>query len=991
MLLLLSNCSYIFEKLKSIIYFLHRKHYEAMKKTVGFYKFIQIGIFLILFIYGSLLNAQPRERLLMDFNWKFSFGHVWDVEKDFGHGTSYFSYLAKAGYGDGAASATFDDRAWRVLDLPHDWAVEAEFSSLASHSHGYKAIGPGFPESSVGWYRKSFFIPEEDFGKRIFIEFDGVFRDSKVWINGFYCGNEASGYSSFSYDLTEYINFGGDNLIAVRVDASMEEGWFYEGAGIYRHVYLTKTSPLYIPQYGTYITSLVKDSKAELKAQVTVANKYLEAKSFELVNKVIDEQGNIIASGKSETINIDALDHIEHTMKLQIENPSLWDIDHPILYLLETSIYQKGMPVDEYHTNFGIRTIEWTPDRGFFLNGRHVKLKGSNNHQNHAGVGTAIPDALHEWRIKQLKSMGVNTYRMAHYPPSPALLDACDKFGMLVINENRLMGTTDDVTEYLKRLIIRDRNHPAIILWSVGNEEWMIEGNEKGEKIALYMQTLTKKYDDTRPVNIAVSGAWGGGISKVVEVMGYNYLRHGDTDKHHALYPWQASLGTEEGSTNTTRGIYIDDFEKQYLAAYDRPTDGFIPIREGWNHYAPRDYLAGMCIWTGFDYRGEATPFRYPSVVSYFGMMDLCGFPKDNVYYLKSWWTKEPILHIFPHWNSIQNGSEERDVWVYSNFEEVELFLNEKSLGSQTMKANGYLSWMVKYEPGTLKAVGRQNGEIVKTVELHTTKSPYGLAMNSDRLTINADGEDLSVITVRVEDEDGLMIPDAMNEVKFDISGPGKIIGVGNGDPVSHEPCSFMEKINTIKFHNWHEKTANKVQIQELFSDQFDVSDWQEALLGEGQEPGTMVEPTVFRSQFFLEDDDYKFGKIQWNYRSIGEDQSIYINGFLIAENISGKTKQQTFELDTTVLNNGNNVIVILASPFVKPHKWESVNTNPGLLAIKHKAPQWQRRTFNGLAQILVQSTGLAGKIELKAKADGLKEAKLIIDAVQKKRRPYVN
>ncbi|MFO8002153.1 MAG: beta-galactosidase GalA [Marinilabilia sp.] len=950
----------------------------------------KIKMSLLFLFLGVVLagSASPRERLLMDFNWKFAFGHPNDVEQDFGTGTNYFTYLAKAGYGDGATSADFDDRTWRQLDLPHDWAAEAGFSPDASHSHGYKKIGPGFPDKSVGWYRKTFDIPEEDLGKRIFLEFDGAFRDAKVWVNGFYCGNEPSGYSSFTHDISEYLNYGGENVVAVRLDASMEEGWFYEGAGIYRHVWLTKTEPLHVPRYGTHVTSEVGNEEAVVNASVKVSNKNTEDAGFAVKNRIMNAKGEEVAAGSKEGFELDAMTGDEYSFAYKVENPRLWDIDDPHLYELQTTIERDGKIVDEYTTTFGIRTIRWDPDEGFFLNGRHVKLKGTNNHQNHAGVGTAIPDALHEWRLRQLKEMGNNTYRMAHYPPSPALLEACDRMGMLVINENRLMGTTDDIREHLKRLMIRDRNHPSVILWSIGNEEWAIEGNEKGIRIAENMQAYAKTFDATRPINVAVSGNWTRGISTVVEVMGYNYLRHGDTDKHHENYPWQPSLGTEQGSTNTTRGIYEDDRDKQYLAAYDRPTNGFMSIQQGWKHYAERDYLAGMCIWTGFDYRGEPTPFQYPSVLSYFGMMDLCGFPKDNVWYLKSWWTDEPVLHILPHWNWEGSEGEPIDVWVYSNYDEVELVVNGESYERKTMEKNGHLEWQVPYEPGTVEALAYEDGKKVATETVETTNDAASLDLSADRPTIQGDHEDVSVVTVSVTDEEGRMVPDANRQVCFDIEGPGRIIGVGNGDPTSHDPDRYFDTYRTVVFSDVRTKPVEDTDTEEAIRPSFNVSEWEKLQQTDGLEPGSESLPIIFRGQFELDNKELN-GQVTWMFRDIGKEQTLYING----EKISGDLEpgeDRAFELDKKYLKEGKNTVVVVTRPFVKENEWDEVNTDFGALRVIMPAQQWQRKTFNGLAQVLVQSEGGSGTIKLKATSPDLEEAELEIEAEEAVRRPFV-
>lgn len=925
----------------------------------------KLSLILILLFTHLAIQSSPRERILMNSGWKFAFGQAGDV------GNGYFTYLAKAGYGDGAASANFDDRTWRSLDLPHDWAVEADFDPKGSHSHGYKAVGPGFPDSNIGWYRKTIFIPEEDKGKRISIEFDGVQREAQVWVNGFYCGQEASGYHSFSYDVSEYLNYGADNVIAVRADVSIEEGWFYEGAGIYRHVWLNKTPPVHIPQYGTFITNNVEGQMADVHAQIQVINKSLKPVSIHLENSIVNGLGQEVASDKSESLILAAMTDGEWSVDLSVKNPRLWDLDDPHLYTLITRVVQNGKVLDEYPTTFGIRTIDWTADKGFFLNGKHVKLKGSNIHQNHAGVGAAIPDGLHEWRLKQLKYMGCNAIRMAHYPPSPALLNACDRLGVLVINENRLMGVTDFNLNYLQRLIVRDRNHPSVILWSIGNEEWAIEGNEKGARIAETMQAFAKTIDATRPINAAMSGNWTNGISNVIEVMGFNYLRHGDTDQHHKRFPNQPSLGTEEGSTNTVRGIYFDDAEKHYLAAYDRATpSGFMSIQSGWKHYAERDYLAGIFLWTGFDYRGEPTPFAWPSVTSYFGMMDLCGLPKDNVYYLKSWWGKEPVLHILPHWNWKGKEGQEIDVWVYSNFEEVELFLNNKSLGRMPMLPNSHLAWKVNYIPGTLKAIGYSKGQKPVTKIVSTTGAPSAIKLVADATDLKKN--DVSVVTVQVIDNKGLVVADANLDVDFTISGPARIIGVGNGNPTSLEAERFIDNTSTVLLTGWKEPSAVTLDIPNAVSPSFDGANWGNAFPKMGLSPGSVSQPTVFRGSFTLNSEKLN-GSLTWMFRSIGNNQSLYVNGHLVAKNLENQQRDFSIPLNKNILKTGDNVVAIVANPFVKAHEWDNVNTNPGALQVIIPAKPWQRKTFNGLAQVIIESTGEAGEVVLSAKSGILK------------------
>ncbi|HSD07962.1 glycoside hydrolase family 2 protein, partial [Flavobacterium sp.] len=363
-------------------------------------------LILIFFSFYLSTYSQSREHISLDKDWSFAFGHPSDAKKDFNTGVAYFSYLAKAGFGDGAANASFDDRSWRKLDLPHDWAVEQGFSNEASFSHGFKAIGRNFPDKSIGWYRKKITIPESDFGRRIHIAFDGVFRNSVVWVNGHYLGNQDSGYLGFEYDITDYLNYGGENTIAVRVDATMEEGWFYEGAGIYRNVWLNKTNELHVPDNGTFVQSKIKNNSSDVNALVTLTNEGKASKSFKIIQTILDANGKSIAEKTINSCSLNPRETKDFTTDLSVENPILWSVENPYLYKMATSVYEKEKLVDSYQTTFGIRTIRFDAIEGFFLNGKHVKIKGTNNHQDHAGVGSAMPDALQEFRIKTLKSFG---------------------------------------------------------------------------------------------------------------------------------------------------------------------------------------------------------------------------------------------------------------------------------------------------------------------------------------------------------------------------------------------------------------------------------------------------------------------------------------------------------------------------------------------------------------------------------------------------------
>jgi beta-galactosidase len=962
-------------------------------KKLPFPKLLVILLLIVSFkAHGQAKLTNPREHLLMDFGWRFAFGHPFDTNKDFNNGTGYFSYLSKTGYGDGAAAPGFDDRAWRKLDLPHDWAVEQPVAESASYSHGFKAIGRKFPDASVGWYRKTFSIPQSDLGRKITVAFDGVYRNAIVWVNGHYLGTNASGYLGFEYDLTSYLNYGGENVIAVRADATMEEGWFYEGAGIYRHAWLNKTNLLHIAADGTFVNTNVQSNSAKVTANATIVNDADSVKSFTVSQTVVERSGKVVASSPERKMTLQPLQRVEVADLITVNIPNLWSIESPYLYRLITEIKQNGRLKDRYETRFGIRTIRFDANEGIFLNGKHLKIKGTNNHQDHAGVGSAMPDMLQYFRISALKAFGVNAYRCSHNPPTPELLDACDSLGMLVIDENRLMGATQTQLGDVKRLIMRDRNHPSVVSWSIGNEEWNVEGNITGTRIAAAMQQFVKSIDTIRFVTAAVSGGWGNGISTAIDVMGYNYITHGSTDEQHKKFPAQRSWGTEEGSTHASRGVYFTDKSKQQIAAYDRaPNASFVSIEDGWKHYAARPYLAGMFIWTGFDYRGEPTPFQWPSTGSYFGMLDQCGFPKDNVYYLRSWWTDKPTIHILPHWNWKGKEGQSIPVWVYSNCDEVELFLNKQSLGKKQMAINSHLEWSVNYQRGVVEAVGYKGGKVVLRDKVTTTDDATAVDMIPNNPVILANKQDIAVVTVDTKDKNGLHVPVSDNEVAFTITGPGKIIGVGNGDPTSHEADRYLDTFQTINIVNLREKVIADMNISDETVSSYPETDFSPAFKTErNQEFGAAVKALVYRGNFKLPD-HLNGAAISFFYRSIGKQQTIYINGKQIARNIPESKKGDVFKLDQNIIKAGDNAISIVATPLIKQHSWDELNMDPGAVQIITPAPVWKRKLFSGLAQVIVQSTAKSGDITLTAKAKGLKTKVLTIRSKTTIQTPQVS
>ncbi len=738
----------------------------------------------------SVANAQSvRETIRLDKGWKFKLGHAADPQKDFGCGTEYFNYLTKANsiHNEGPYVQKFDDANWEEVQVPHDWVATLPYAPEASHSHGYKTVGWKYPETSVGWYRKLVKIGEEDLGKQIELRFDGIFRYAQVWFNGFYMGTEPSGYATQIYDITPYIKYGEDNLICVRADASLEEGWFYEGAGIYRDVWLEKKALVSVASFGTFVYAKLQKpyTVAEVVVETEVKNNSLKDSRCDVSQRLLDAEGKEVAKSAPQALCLKAKETVGCKQQLTVSQPHLWSTTDPYLYQVETTVTQDGQVVDVYLTTTGIREIAFDAEQGFLLNGQQLKLKGVNLHQDHAGVGSAIPDALQAWRIKQLKQFGCNAYRASHNPMTPALLDVCDREGILVIDENRLMGINEEHLRLLERMIKRDRNHPSIILWSDGNEEWGLENTIQGIRVAESMREYTKLFDPTRHSTIANAG--GGEMIKGLDVVGFNYIVQNDVDNRKQANPSWKIVGTEETTGCGTRGWYFDtpDYPGRMISINRTDKPGVENVIErGWKFYAERSWAAGLFYWTGFDYRGEPNPLKYPATDSEFGILDYCGFPKDEAFYLKSWWTETPVLHIFPHWNLQGHEGEEVEIWAYSNCDEVELIVNGKNLGCQTMPCNGHLKWKAVYQPGKVVAIGYENGKRVMTQTIETTKPAAKTVLKADRQTITADGRDLAVVTIEVQDQKGRIVPDACPKLTFRLEGHGRILGVGNGDPM---------------------------------------------------------------------------------------------------------------------------------------------------------------------------------------------------------------
>jgi len=748
-------------------------------------------LFSFAFLSFSFCQAQTsiRKKTNIDDNWKFHFGHAANPEKDFNYSLATI-FSKSGGAARTAIDARFNDSTWRTLNLPHDWAVELPFENSPSfdvESHGYKPVGGLFPETSIGWYRKHFTVASADSGQRFQIQFDGIFRNASIWLNGFYVGNNLSGYIGASYDITDFVRFDRDNVLVVRVDATQYEGWFYEGAGIYRHVWLNQYDNLHIPDGGLFVYADVQGKNASVNIETTIENQNFSTANCAVYSYITDRDGKVIAQTKEQPLTLLVNSKGTIKQKVTVNNPMLWSLDDPYLYRVVSVVKSGNKIVDVVKDRFGIKTLRFDATEGFFLNGKHVKIYGTNNHQDHAGVGSALPDYLQYYRIRLLKNMGVNAYRTSHNPPTPELLDACDSLGMLVLDENRLLNSSDENMSQFERMIFRDRNHASVFMWSLGNEEGWIHTNRNGKRIA---QTLLAKQKELDPSRVSTYAADVAnvfpGVNEVVPVRGFNYRQFGVAD-YHRDHPTQPIVGTEMGSTVTTRGQYERDSIRGYLPDQDITAPWWASTAETWwKLAADNPYWMGGFVWTGFDYRGEPTPFRWPNINSHFGIMDMCGFPKNIYYYYQSWWTDKDVLHISPHWNWRDKRGKPIDVWVNTNADNVELFLNGKSLGKKDMPRNSHLQWTVNYEPGTLEAVAYKKGRKL-TSKVETTGNPTEVVMTPYKTTMLADGKDVSVINLTAIDQQGREVPDADNMVRFVISGPGKIIGVGNGDPSSHE------------------------------------------------------------------------------------------------------------------------------------------------------------------------------------------------------------
>ena len=748
---------------------------------------------------NDCVAATPRQRLLMDAGWRFS-------------------QIDTAG----ADKPSFNDSKWRVLDLPHDWSIEGEFKQDAP-----TAGGGGYLPTGIGWYRRHFNLSKSVTTKNVWIEFDGVYQNSDVWINGHHLGRYPNGYMSFYYNLSSFIK-SGENIISVRVDNSLQPNTrWYSGSGIYRHVWLNISEPVHVAQWGTYITTpRVDSSSATVSVKTKIENKTSASKNIILRSVIIDANGNEVAMTES-SVSVPANNKSAAEQSINVTSPALWSLETPVMYNLRSALIEKGKIIDETTTAFGIREIKYDVNKGFFLNGKHVKMNGVCLHHDAGSVGAAVPEAMWVRRLQLLKEMGCNAIRTSHNPVAPEFLDLCDRMGFLVQDEIFDVWKSGkvkyDYANYfdqwsqhdLVNFIHRDRNHPSVVMWSAGNEIGE-QKQEKGHEILGPLIETFHREDSTRPVttgndNIAAdNGSARLPFLQMLDIVGYNYVDRWherrelfySIDRHD--HPDWKMTGTESISIPGIRGNYYGGGNAGIDSAVIRPANMASVIRaeQLWKFVSLHDYIIGDFMWTGIDYLGEA---RWPNKNASSGVIDLCGFPKDGYYFYQGQWTTKPMIHLFPHWN--WRGKEGRviQVMAYTNCDTVELFLNNKSFGIKSLEFprqgnsgawNRYdrplvnistndlhLVWDVPYEPGILKAVGRKGGKIVLEQEIRTTGKAVAIRLTADKNEIKTAAKDVAHVKVEVIDENGFVVPDANNLIELATAGEGKLIGFDNGKP----------------------------------------------------------------------------------------------------------------------------------------------------------------------------------------------------------------
>ncbi len=793
------------------------------------------------------LSGAARERYLLDAGWRFHLGEAPDAGLMFEYAEADRLDKIEAGALEAQAALEarrfdvvaanlggqlafvqpdFDDRDWRDTALPHDWAVRLPPERGGDPTRAYRRLHAG-SGNGVGWYRLRFDLPAGDAKRALALEFEGAFRDAMVWLNGVCLGRHVGGYDSFRFDIDAAVRPGRTNVLVVRVDATRREGWWYEGAGIYRHVWLVKSNPVQIAPHGVFVHARAGAGEAAVRVTTWLRNLTGSPVRVRVSTKLTDASGAVIGTSVARRIDIGPGVVRRVIRTIEVKNPRLWAPGDPHLYRAISTVDDISGTLDEVSTDFGIRTVAFDPAAGLLVNGNRVPIQGVILHQDHAGVGVAVPDRLLRWRLERLQQMGVNAIRPAYGAPAPLLLDLCDQLGIMVLGEHRRPGGTAADLATLERVVQRDRNHPSVIAWNLGSDEFAVQGSDEFvQRVLEPMRTLVRRLDPSRPVTLAMNWDWGRGASSALDLQAFSYRGNGirgqrlaldklpggfpDMDAFHAAYPKKPILAAAEGGAVATRGAYVTDAARGWFSAYDTniPQWGdFTDLIHGnwgstaggwWRYYRERPWIAGAFLDSAFDHRGDPSPLSWPVLVTQTGVLDLCGYPKDTYYFYQAWWSRRPVIHLLPHWNWRGREGRPIDVWVFANTAEVELLLNGRSLGRKAMPRDAHLQWSVPFEPGVIEARGFTDGRLVGSARYETTEAPARLALSADRSRIDADGRDISIISVAAVDDRGRIVPTAMNGVEFEITTGGRLLGTGNGNPASHEP---EQELRRALFH----------------------------------------------------------------------------------------------------------------------------------------------------------------------------------------------
>ncbi len=832
-------------------------------KTIGILAFVALTSFS-----AGAADIRPRDRVNFDADWRFQKGDPAGAGDTLGYpklkdvllaSTAHFLTPAApqptgarppANLGENVACTQpgFDDAGWRHLNLPHDWGIEGPFKQE------YPGETGKLPWWGVGWYRKHFDVPATDAGRQCFLDIDGAMSYAAVWCNGRFVGGWPYGYASWRVDLTPFLKPGGGNVLAIRLDNPPDSSRWYPGGGIYRHVWLEKTASVHVAHWGSYVTTpAITDESALVTVSTTLDNGSGADADLAVRTDLFEcgpdghPAGRPVASGKAVHVSVKAGGSQIVYEQAAIPKPKRWDTTQPNLYVAVTKVEQNQQPVDRCETTFGVRTILFTADNGFLLNGKRVPLQGVCNHHDLGALGSALNDRALQRQLEILKGMGCNAIRTSHNPPAPELLTLCDRMGILVMDESfdmwrdakRQNGYSllfDDWHERDQRALVRrDRNHPSVILWSIGNEI-PEQSSPQGPAMAAELSGAVRMEDYTRPTTTATSDPWGGfnGWQKATDVFGYNY-KPGDYGKFRAANPTIPVFGSETASTISSRGFFVFPVETdQARGLADFQVSDYGLYAPGWAtspdaEFRGQDeypFTAGEFVWTGFDYLGEPTPYNgdmtnllnfhdeaakekmarqlrelgkvnVPSRSSYFGIIDLAGFPKERYYLYQSRWRPDfPMAHLLPHWTWPERVGQVTPVHVYTSGDEAELFLNGRSLGRKKKESLHYrLQWDdVKYAPGELKVVAYKDGKPWATDVVKTAGPATKFALQADRIRLAADGKDLAFVTLTMTDTDGNPSPRAANPVRFTVTGPGDIIATDNGDATSFESFQAPER-----------------------------------------------------------------------------------------------------------------------------------------------------------------------------------------------------